>query len=211
MALGELKPKGRMAQWVVQPDCRTTDCSRTAEQQTAAGLPNNRLQPDSRTTDCSRTAEQQTAASVPNNRLQPHCQPQTAASLPTTNCSLTANHKLQPNGTRSERTVMVRGGHSCNIMHARTRETSCISKGARLGGADTRNLYSDFQTTPSRVVRSTHACGAVGLGEHCGGLCTFIPARIRALSAAGTRVLRRSSVSPAVRAGYKGNHARPIH
>jgi len=87
----------------MQPKRRTTDCSRNAEQQTAAETPNNRLQPKRRTTDCSRNTEQQTAAETPNNRLQPkhrttdcsrNAEQQTAAETP--------NNRLQPKGPTTD-------------------------------------------------------------------------------------------------------------
>ena len=44
--MGKLKPNGLMAEWVMQPKGRRTDCSLMAEEQTAACSLKNGLSPD---------------------------------------------------------------------------------------------------------------------------------------------------------------------
>ena len=55
--MGKLKPKGLMAEWVMQPKGRRTDCSLMAEEQPAAERLKNRLQPHGRRTDGSLLAK----------------------------------------------------------------------------------------------------------------------------------------------------------
>ena len=144
----------------------------------AAEPPKNRLQPNSRRTDSSRKVEKQSAS-------QQH---------------------LQPQGTVRLEMVRVRLVLLHIVAYARTRETSCVPKGTRISGAVARDLHSDIQETVSWVGGSTHPLVTLRRCEHRRGLCAFIAAGVRAISAVGPRVVRRGGAPPDVRARHESNN-----
>ena len=96
--------------------------------------------------------------------------------------------------------VRLRLGLVHRMVYARTRQTSCVSKGARTGGACSRDLLGDAQAALSGVGRSTHTRLPICRREHRGGLWAFITTRVRAISTVGDGVMRRSGAAPDFRA-----------